>query len=97
MHVVIGAELRKLLLGSRIEEGVLNLSRRQRNTGIDDSLKKPPKPVVLNDSFPSDRHHGWKFIRFGPDGLLDVPVAAGSKRRISDSEVVIDARVASDR
>ncbi|MBI3779767.1 MAG: PQQ-dependent sugar dehydrogenase, partial [candidate division NC10 bacterium] len=32
--------------------------------------------VVLNESFPRDRHHGWKFIRFGPDGLLYVPVGA---------------------
>jgi glucose/arabinose dehydrogenase len=31
---------------------------------------------VVNDSFPTDRHHGWKFIRFGPDGLLYVPVGA---------------------
>ncbi|HYN21803.1 MAG TPA: PQQ-dependent sugar dehydrogenase, partial [Thermoanaerobaculia bacterium] len=23
-----------------------------------------------------DRHHGWQFIRFGPDGLLYVPVGA---------------------
>jgi glucose/arabinose dehydrogenase len=33
-------------------------------------------PVVVNDGFPRDGHHGWKFIRFGPDGLLYVPVGA---------------------
>lgn len=43
---------------------------------IDASLDAPPEPVVVNDSFPSDRHHGWKFIRFGPDGKLYVPVGA---------------------
>jgi glucose/arabinose dehydrogenase len=32
--------------------------------------------VVVSDQFPKDRHHGWKFIRFGPDGLLYVPVGA---------------------
>ena len=32
--------------------------------------------MVVNDSFPRDKHHGWKFIRFGPDGLLYVPVGA---------------------
>jgi glucose/arabinose dehydrogenase len=32
--------------------------------------------VVVNESFPRDRHHGWKFIAFGPDGLLYVPVGA---------------------
>jgi glucose/arabinose dehydrogenase len=31
---------------------------------------------ILNQSFPSDFHHGWKFIRFGPDGKLYVPVGA---------------------
>ncbi|MEM6704003.1 MAG: sorbosone dehydrogenase family protein, partial [Acidobacteriota bacterium] len=43
---------------------------------IDASLESPPAPVVVNDTFPSDRHHGWKFIRFGPDGKLYVPVGA---------------------
>ena len=34
------------------------------------------QPAVVNDSFPSDRPHGWKYIEFGPDGLLYVPVGA---------------------
>lgn len=43
---------------------------------IEKKLDNPPKPMVVNDKFPADRHHGWKFIRFGPDGLLYVPVGA---------------------
>ncbi|HEU4368518.1 MAG TPA: PQQ-dependent sugar dehydrogenase [Methylomirabilota bacterium] len=39
-------------------------------------LTKPPAPEVVSDAFPSDRHHGWKFIAFGPDGTLYVPVGA---------------------
>ena len=35
-----------------------------------------PKPDVVLDGYPSDTAHGWKFIRFGPDGLLYVPVGA---------------------
>lgn len=35
-----------------------------------------PKPVVVTDAYPTDRHHGWKFIAFGPDGWLYVPVGA---------------------
>ncbi|HMN69762.1 MAG TPA: PQQ-dependent sugar dehydrogenase [Bdellovibrionales bacterium] len=35
-----------------------------------------PKPVAWGPSFPSDKHHGWKFIAFGPDGWLYVPVGA---------------------
>ena len=39
--------------------------------------KLPMKPTrILPQTFPSDAHHGWKFIRFGPDGKLYVPVGA---------------------
>ena len=31
---------------------------------------------VLFDGYPSDTHHGWKYIAFGPDDLLYVPVGA---------------------
>ena len=39
-------------------------------------LAHPPKPEVATDAYPSDGHHGWKFIAFGPDGRLYVPVGA---------------------
>jgi glucose/arabinose dehydrogenase len=39
-------------------------------------LTRPPGPEVVSDAFPADRHHGWKFIAFGPDGRLYVPVGA---------------------
>jgi glucose/arabinose dehydrogenase len=32
--------------------------------------------VIVTDKFPKDTHHGWKFIAFGPDGKLYVPVGA---------------------
>ncbi len=35
-----------------------------------------PRPVDVLDGLPSDRHHGWKFIKIGPDGKLSVPVGA---------------------
>ncbi len=44
--------------------------------GIEDRLDNPPAPRLVNASFPSDLHHGWKFIAFGPDGWLYVPVGA---------------------
>ncbi len=55
---------------------VAEISRVIRFDNIESSLHTPPEPVVVNDSFPADRHHGWKFIRFGPDGKLYVPVGA---------------------
>ncbi len=55
---------------------VAEISRILRYDGIESALDSPPKPVVVNDTFPADEHHGWKFIRFGPDGMLYVPVGA---------------------
>ena len=47
-----------------------------RYDDIEANLESPPEPVLVNDSFPSDRAHGWKFIAFGPDDRLYVPVGA---------------------
>ena len=55
---------------------VAELSRVLRFDAIESRLKDPPKPVVVTTAFPKDTHHGWKFIAFGPDGLLYVPVGA---------------------
>jgi glucose/arabinose dehydrogenase len=43
---------------------------------IEDNLDKPPEPVTIFDKLPGDIPHGWKFLRFGPDGKLYVPVGA---------------------
>jgi len=43
---------------------------------IEKHLSNPPNPDVVNDSLPQDRWHGWKFIRFGPDNKLYIPVGA---------------------
>ena len=51
-------------------------SRVLRYPGIEGRLDAPPEPQVVTDAFPIDRSHGWKFIRFGPDGHLYVPVGA---------------------
>lgn len=40
------------------------------------NLAAPPKPEVLPYTFPDEEHHGWKFIDFGPDDKLYVPVGA---------------------
>ena len=55
---------------------VAEIHRVLRFDEIDERLENPPEPVVVSDDFPSDTHHGWKFIRFGPDGKLYVPVGA---------------------
>lgn len=55
---------------------VAEVNRILRYDNIEQNLDTPPKAVVVSDKFPSDKHHGWKFITFGPDGKLYVPVGA---------------------
>jgi glucose/arabinose dehydrogenase len=43
---------------------------------IEADLDDPPAPELVRDDFPTDRHHGWKYLRFGPDGRLYVPIGA---------------------
>ena len=65
--------------GVAVREGALyvaEISRVLRFDAIEDNLRTPPRPVVINDSFPTDKSHGWKFIAFGPEGKLYVPVGA---------------------
>ena len=52
------------------------VSRILRFDAIDDRLANPPAPAVITDKLPSERHHGAKFIAFGPDGWLYVAVGA---------------------
>lgn len=65
--------------GLTFKDGALyvsEVSRIIRYDNIEQFLENPPKPIIVNDSFPKDAHHGWKFIAFGPDGYLYVPVGA---------------------
>jgi glucose/arabinose dehydrogenase len=55
---------------------VAEISRVIRLEDIERRLENPPQPVVVTDRYPTSSHHGWKFIRFGPDGYLYVPVGA---------------------
>jgi len=52
------------------------VSKILRFDAIDTHLNDPPIPAVITDKLPTDRHHGWKFIAFGPDGKLYVPQGA---------------------
>ena len=55
---------------------VADVSRILRYDSIETRLDAPPAPVVVTDRLPTQTHHGWKFIAFGPDGKLYVPVGA---------------------
>ena len=56
---------------------VAEISRVLRYDHLAAWLRKPDTkiaPVVVRDDLPREGAHGWKFIRFGPDGLLYVPI-----------------------
>jgi glucose/arabinose dehydrogenase len=55
---------------------VAEVSRVLRYDGIESMLARPPAAKVVRDDFPKDGHHGWKYIAFGPDGKLYVPIGA---------------------
>jgi glucose/arabinose dehydrogenase len=67
--------------GVALRDGALyvaEISRILRFDAIEARLAegRVPPPAVVTDRFPGDGHHGWKFIAFGPDGRLYVPVGA---------------------
>jgi glucose/arabinose dehydrogenase len=52
------------------------VNRILRYDDIENRLDDPPEASVVTATLPDKRHHGWKYLRFGPDGLLYVPVGA---------------------
>lgn len=43
---------------------------------IEQNLSKPPKPIVVYDKLPKERHHGARYMAFGPDGYLYMGIGA---------------------
>ena len=77
LHVI--AQGLQLPVGVAYRDGSLYVSAVSRILRLDNiaaQLKTPPQPVVAVADLPTETHHGWKFIAFGPDGLLYVPVGA---------------------
>ncbi|MBS9525115.1 sorbosone dehydrogenase family protein [Litoribacter alkaliphilus] len=54
---------------------VAEVSRVLRFRDIENTLANPSFEVLF-DQYPTDKHHGWKFIAFGPDDKLYIPVGA---------------------
>ncbi len=65
--------------GVAFRDGALyvgELGRVLRYDGIEGRLRNPPKPAVVIGDLPSERHHGMKTVRFGPDGMLYVGIGS---------------------
>lgn len=69
---------------------VAEVNRILRFKDISNNLESPSFEVVY-DKYPTESHHGWKFIAFGPDGKLYVPV--GAPCNICESEEEIFASI----
>ena len=78
-HVHVIAKDLEMPVGVAFHDGALYVSavsRILKFPDIEKHLADPPQPVVVTDKLPTKTHHGWKFIAFGPDGKLYVPVGA---------------------
>jgi glucose/arabinose dehydrogenase len=67
--------------GVALKDGALyvgEINRILRFDNIESRLESGniPAPAVVTDRYPREGHHGAKYIRFGPDGKLYVPVGA---------------------
>ena len=80
-----GERVREVASGLRMPSGVAfrdgalyvaAVSTILRFDDIEARLDDPPAPVIVTDRLPSEEHHGWKVLEFGPDGLLYLPVGA---------------------
>jgi glucose/arabinose dehydrogenase len=67
---------------------VAEVNRVLRFDDIEHNLENPSS-TIISDEFPSDTLHGWKFIRFGPDGKLYVPVGAPCNVCLKDGYATI--------
>jgi len=65
--------------GVATNEGDLFVAENHRIIRFDDieaNLESMPEPVVVIDTLLRERHHGWRYIDFGPDGKLYISLGA---------------------
>jgi glucose/arabinose dehydrogenase len=65
--------------GVAVKNGALyvaEISKVTKFSDIEKNIANPRKGDVIYDKFPTEWPHGWKYIAFGPDGKLYVPVGA---------------------
>ena len=88
-NIIILDSTLKVPNGIAFRQGALyvaEVNRLLRYDNIEEHLDSVPTPKVIYDDYPTEFHHGWKYIAFGPDDKLYVPV--GAPCNICDSTVV---------
>lgn len=77
-------------VGVAMHKGDLFISSVDRIVKLEDigaQLGDPPAPLTVCTCFPDKEHHGWKYIAFGPDGKLYVPVGAPCNNCLSEDSM----------
>ncbi len=88
-EVVVVASGLNMPNGVAVKDGdlyVAEVNRILKFENIEENYRYNPAPQVIRDDFPSERSHGWKFIRFGPDEKLYIPVGAPCNICLSEDE-----------
>ena len=64
--------------GVAFKDGNLYVAEVQRVHKFEDIENRlnAPQSRIINKSYPTDAHHGWRYITFGPDGKLYIPIGA---------------------
>ena len=98
----VADEVKTIATGVQIPAGVAfrngslyysSITKIYRMDDIENHLDDPPAPVVVYDKLPANQGHNWRYIAFGPDGLLYIGL--GSPCNVCDKELTDDPRLAS--
>jgi glucose/arabinose dehydrogenase len=55
---------------------IAEVSKISKIKNIESTLENPGTLELVYDKYPTETHHGWKYIAFGPDEKLYIPVGA---------------------
>jgi glucose/arabinose dehydrogenase len=70
LHVPNGIALYRGDLYVAEQSRIIKFAEIERHTGL------PPLPKVVYEGLPNESHHGWRYMRTGPDGKLYIAIGA---------------------
>lgn len=75
--------------GVAFHDGALYVAEKSRILkfdNIESNLLHPPKPIIINSQLPDKSHHGWRYIKFGPDNKLYIGIGAPCNNCLNDDK-----------